>query len=118
MVHPRPANRAYSALAGTLRVAYGCATSLFCRVVEREIAGERIRDKIAASKRKGMWIGRVPPLGYDVENRRPVIYEAEAKTVRHIQQYLSCRRKKGRLVSYTPIAGTTLPSGAAYCSRS
>ncbi|TXI72252.1 MAG: recombinase family protein, partial [Limnohabitans sp.] len=37
---------------------------------EREVTGERIRDKIAASKRKGMWMGGVPPLGYDVENRR------------------------------------------------
>ena len=39
---------------------------------EREVTGERIRDKIAASKRKGMWMGGVPPLGYDVENRRLV----------------------------------------------
>ena len=36
---------------------------------EREVIGERIRDKIAASKRKGMWMGGVPPLGYRVENR-------------------------------------------------
>lgn len=35
---------------------------------EREVTGERIRDKIAASKRKGMWMGGMPPLGYDVEN--------------------------------------------------
>jgi site-specific DNA recombinase len=40
---------------------------------EREVTGERIRDKIAASKRKGLWMGGVPPLGYDVENR----YEIE-----------------------------------------
>jgi DNA invertase Pin-like site-specific DNA recombinase len=39
---------------------------------EREVTGERIRDKIAASKAKGMWMGGVPPLGYDVENRRLV----------------------------------------------
>ncbi|CAJ0709598.1 hypothetical protein LMG8323_00703 [Ralstonia mannitolilytica] len=48
--------------------------------------GERIRDKIAASKRKGMWMGGVPPLGYDVENRRLVPNEREAKIVRHIFQ--------------------------------
>ncbi|MGH9893309.1 MAG: recombinase family protein, partial [bacterium] len=51
---------------------------------EREVTGERIRDKIAACKRKGMWMGGVPPLGYDVKNRRLVINEKEAKTVRQI----------------------------------
>ena len=51
---------------------------------EREVTGERIRDKIAASKRKGMWMGGVPPLGYDVENRRLVPNENEAKLIRHV----------------------------------
>jgi DNA invertase Pin-like site-specific DNA recombinase len=51
---------------------------------EREVTGERIRDKIAASKRKGMWMGGVPPLGYDVENRRLVPNPLEAKLIRHI----------------------------------
>ena len=51
---------------------------------EREITGERIRDKIAASKRKGMWMGGLPPLGYDVEDRKLVVNEGEAQTVRHI----------------------------------
>ena len=40
---------------------------------EREVTGERIRDKIAASKRKGMWMGGVPPFGYDICERRLVI---------------------------------------------
>jgi DNA invertase Pin-like site-specific DNA recombinase len=53
---------------------------------EREVTGERIRDKIAASKRKRMWMGGVPPLGYDVTNRRLVPNPAEAKLVRHIFQ--------------------------------
>jgi len=53
---------------------------------EREVTGERIRDKIAASKKKGMWVGGLPSLGYDVKDRRLVINEAEAKTVRHIFQ--------------------------------
>jgi site-specific DNA recombinase len=53
---------------------------------EREVTGERIRDKIAASKRKGMWMGGVPPLGYDVENRRLVPNQGEAKLIRHIFQ--------------------------------
>ncbi len=51
---------------------------------EREVTGERIRDKFAASKAKGMWMGGPLPLGYDVSNRQLVINEAEAKTVRHI----------------------------------
>jgi site-specific DNA recombinase len=51
---------------------------------EREVTGERIRDKIAASKRKGMWMGGVPPLGYDVKDRQLVINEREAAVVRRI----------------------------------
>ena len=51
---------------------------------EREVTGERIRDKIAASKRKGLWMGGPLPLGYDVKDRRLVINEAEAELVRHI----------------------------------
>ena len=51
---------------------------------EREVTGERIRDKIAASKRKGMWMGGVVPLGYEVRDRKLVINPAEAETVRHI----------------------------------
>lgn len=51
---------------------------------EREVTGERIRDKFAASKAKGMWMGGNPPLGYDVRNRALVINEAEAETVRFI----------------------------------
>jgi DNA invertase Pin-like site-specific DNA recombinase len=59
---------------------------------EREVAGERIRDKIAASKRKGMWMGGTLPLGYDVANRELVINEAEAERVRLIfQRYLELK---------------------------
>lgn len=53
---------------------------------EREVTGERIRDKIAASKRKGLWMGGPVPLGYDVVERKIVPNEQEAKTVRHIMQ--------------------------------
>src|SRR6202047_1418369 len=51
---------------------------------EREIAGERIRDKIAASKRKGMWMGGNAPLGYDVKERKLIVNDTEASTVRLI----------------------------------
>jgi site-specific DNA recombinase len=51
---------------------------------EREVIGERIRDKFAASRKKGMWMGGFVPLGYRVENRKLVIDEEEAPTVRMI----------------------------------
>ena len=55
---------------------------------EREVTGERIRDKIAASKKKGMWMGGVPPLGYDLPidpmTRALVVNSAEAEVVRRI----------------------------------
>jgi site-specific DNA recombinase len=51
---------------------------------EREVIGERIRDKIAASKKKGMWMGGVPPLGYRVHDRKLVIVDDEAELVRAI----------------------------------
>ena len=59
---------------------------------EREVAGERIRDKIAASKKKGMWMGGLPSLGYDVKNRKLVINQEQARTVLHIfQRYVELR---------------------------
>lgn len=51
---------------------------------EREVTGERIRDKIAASKRKGMWMGGAVPLGYDIRERQLIINDAQAKIVQHI----------------------------------
>jgi site-specific DNA recombinase len=51
---------------------------------EREVTGERIRDKIAASKKKGMWMGGVVPLGYRVEDRALHIVEDHAEIVRSL----------------------------------
>jgi len=51
---------------------------------EREVIGERIRDKVAASRRKGMWMGGWTPLGYDVKDRKLVVNEQEAELVRAI----------------------------------
>src|SRR5215472_12231885 len=51
---------------------------------EREVIGERIRDKIAASKQRGMWMGGVPPLGYRTQDRKLVVIEREAEIVRDI----------------------------------
>jgi site-specific DNA recombinase len=59
---------------------------------EREVTGERIRDKIAAPKKKGLWMGGMPPLGYDVKDRKLVINEAEARTVLEIyRRYLTLK---------------------------
>jgi site-specific DNA recombinase len=59
---------------------------------EREVTGERIRDKIAASKKKGMWMGGFCSLGYDVRDRRLVVNEEESKLVRQIYKwYLELR---------------------------
>ena len=53
---------------------------------EREVTGERIRDKFAASRAKGMWMGGFVPMGYDVVSRKLIINEPEAATVRHMFQ--------------------------------
>jgi DNA invertase Pin-like site-specific DNA recombinase len=51
---------------------------------EREVIGERIRDKVAASRKRGIWMGGYVPLGYDVQDRKLVVNEAEAAQVRRI----------------------------------
>jgi DNA invertase Pin-like site-specific DNA recombinase len=57
---------------------------------EREVTGERIRDKLAASKRRGIWVGGIVPLGYEVRQRKLVVREDEACTVRLIfERYLA-----------------------------
>ena len=97
---------------------------------EREVIGERVRDKIAASKKKGMWMGGMPSLGYDVENRKLVVNEEEALTVLHIfQRYVQLRSvrtlrteldaagirsKRRTLADDTPYGGQKLSRGALY----
>ena len=51
---------------------------------ERELAGERVRDKIAASRQRGIWMGGMPPLGYDVSDRKLIPNPEEAKVVREM----------------------------------
>lgn len=59
---------------------------------EREVSGERIRDKISASKKKGMWMGGPLPLGYDLKDKKLVINPQEAELVRTLfEKYLSCK---------------------------
>ena len=84
---------------------------------EREVAAERVRDKIAASKRKGLWMGGTVPLGYRAENRKLVIEEAEAKTVRLLfDRYLDLKsvRALAEEAAATKLRGRTTkgPQGA------
>jgi site-specific DNA recombinase len=97
---------------------------------ERELAGERIRDKFAASRRKGMWMGGTIPLGYDVKDRKLVINEEEAERVRLIfRQYLAlgyvsklrtdldrrdARSKQRTLTSGRVLGGCPFDRGALY----
>lgn len=72
---------------------------------EREVTGERIRDKIAASKRKGMWMGGNPPLGYDVVDRKLVINSVEAGDVRRIfELYLELGSVRTLMVALAQLA--------------
>ncbi len=93
---------------------------------EREVTGERIRDKIAASKKKGLWMGGQPSLGYDVKDRKLVVNEAEAAIVRMIfRRYLelgSVRALKAaldeeRVVSKLRTAADGSPYGGKSFSR-
>ena len=96
---------------------------------EREIAGERIRDKIAASKKKGLWMGGTLPLGYDCSDHRLVVKLTEAAQVRLIfstylrlgsvsklQRYLDERqlRSKSWMTGQGPKTGKPFSRGALY----
>jgi site-specific DNA recombinase len=66
---------------------------------ERELSSERVRDKVAASRRKGKWTGGTVPLGYDARDKKLVINKAEAETVRYIfKRYLQLQ-SFGKLVA-------------------
>jgi site-specific DNA recombinase len=93
---------------------------------ERELTGERIRDKVAASKKKGMWMGGMVPLGYDCVDRRLIVNQPEAEIVRGIfRQYLrlgSVMRLKDYLVrkkirSKIRTSGSGRTYGGAIYSR-
>jgi site-specific DNA recombinase len=92
---------------------------------EREVTGERIRDKIAASKQKGLWMGGNPPLGYDVQDRMLVINREEAQTVRRLfalYQELGCVRRVKEAADRLGLTTKSrvakgLPQGAKQFSR-
>ena len=95
---------------------------------ERELIGERLRDKIAASKRKGLWVGGPLPLGYTAVDKKVVVVPAEAEAVRTIfQRYLALgsiralaadldlrgiRSKRRRLSTGRSIGGGSFGVGA------
>lgn len=84
---------------------------------EREVTGERIRDKIAASKAKGMWMGGNVPLGYEVSERKLIINPQAAQTVKYIfNQYLElgCVRLLKESLEQNNIAGKSFSRGCLY----
>ena len=89
---------------------------------EREVTAERIRDKLAASKAKGMWMGGSPPLGYDVRERHLIVNDAEAERVRFIYRRYLALRSTAALIADLPTQGIlskcwTSRSGIAHQSR-
>ncbi len=78
---------------------------------EREVIGERIRDKVAASRKRGMWMGGYVPLGYDVRERKLVVNDAEAVLVRRIFQGFVETESCTRLVQVLRTEGATTKRG-------
>jgi hypothetical protein len=78
---------------------------------EREVAGERIRDKVAASRKRGMWMGGWAPLGYDVTDRKLVVNPTEAKLVRRIFQGFVEMESSTKLVQVLRTEGATNKRG-------
>jgi site-specific DNA recombinase len=78
---------------------------------ERELTGERIRDKFAASRKKGMWMGGWAPLGYDVRDRKLVINAREAAHVRLIFERFARLRSVTKLIPILAAEGIKAKSG-------
>ena len=78
---------------------------------EREVISERIRDKFAASRARGIWMGGKVPLGYDVQNRKLVINPAEAATVQMIFEQFADLRSGKQLIHLLHQGGVTTKTG-------
>jgi Recombinase/Resolvase, N terminal domain len=78
---------------------------------EREVIGERIRDKVAASKARGMWMGGKVPLGYGVRDRKLVVNEAEAARVRRVFELFAETGSGVETVRRLRVEGVALKSG-------
>jgi DNA invertase Pin-like site-specific DNA recombinase len=81
---------------------------------EREVIGERIRDKVAASRRKGIWMGGIAPLGYDVKDRKLVVNAKQAKLVRSIFTRFAHGKSGTKLVQALAGEGSTTRSGRPF----
>src|SRR5580698_9176041 len=81
---------------------------------EREVTGERIRDKIAAAKKKGLWMGGTPPIGYELKGKKLLVNTTQAQVVRHIfRRYAAlksvaklCRELKAQSYRTKPFTST------------
>src|SRR5207253_2753762 len=78
---------------------------------EREVTGERIRDKFAASRKKGMWMGGWPPLGYDIRDRKLVVNSTEAMAVRSTFMQFARVRSMTKLIPILAKEGIKAKSG-------
>ena len=85
---------------------------------EREVTGERIRDKIAASKRKGMWMGGSVPLGYHVENRALQIEPQEAELVQRIFEQFIAEQSTTKIVKELNEQGIQTKRKKTFCKQS
>lgn len=74
---------------------------------ERELIGERIRDKVAASRKRGKWMGGWTPLGYEVRDRKLIIHEGDAERVRAIFRRFVQLKSATRLARELVAAGET-----------
>jgi len=81
---------------------------------ERELAGERIRDKFLASRKRGLWMGGHAPLGYDVRDRKLIVNETEAALVRHIFDRFLQVGSATRLVQELNAAGHRTKRGKTF----
>ena len=77
---------------------------------ERELSGERVRDKIAASRQRGIWMGGMPPLGYDVSDRKLIPNPEEAKVVREMFTRFAAMPSMATLVRDMRARGVTSKS--------
>jgi len=84
---------------------------------EREVSGERIRDKIAASKRRGMWMGGPVPLGYVVKNRLLLIEPQEAELVQRIFQQFVESKSTTRIVGDLNQQGIQTKKRKSFCKQ-
>ena len=81
---------------------------------ERELIGERIRDKVAASRARGIWMGGFVPLGYDAKDRKLLVNEAEAALVRRIFEGFVETESGTKLVQALRAEGATTKRGRAF----